>query len=181
MDFSFSNTREIPGFNGYYRINELGEVFSLRQDWKKMSCRVCKTQGYVLVKLSPQVGVSENYKVHRLLYRTFVGEIPAGFCIDHRNGNRSDNTLSNLRLADSSQNITNSFSKSKTGYRGVSLDRKTGKWRATAGKRGKSRYLGQFPSLIEALVTYDLEAIKLYGPYAKTNIIKVADSLEKQC
>lgn len=45
--------------------------------------------------------------VHRLVYETFVGEIPDGYEIDHINRNKTDNRLENLRLVTHKQNCSN--------------------------------------------------------------------------
>lgn len=43
--------------------------------------------------------------VHRIIYKTFIGEIPAGYEIDHLNGIRTDNRVSNLRILTHRQNV----------------------------------------------------------------------------
>lgn len=45
--------------------------------------------------------------VHRVVYETFVGEIPNGFEIDHINRINTDNRLCNLRCVDRFENIRN--------------------------------------------------------------------------
>ena len=40
----------------------------------------------------------------RLVYASFIGDIPEGFVVDHKNGQPLDNTLSNLRLLSRSDN-----------------------------------------------------------------------------
>lgn len=45
--------------------------------------------------------------VHRLVWEAFRGEIPEGMEIDHRDRNRSNNALSNLRLVDKKTNCQN--------------------------------------------------------------------------
>lgn len=40
----------------------------------------------------------------RLVYVAFIGDIPEGYVVDHKNGQALDNTLSNLRLLSRSDN-----------------------------------------------------------------------------
>src|SRR3990167_923966 len=66
--------------------------------------------------------------------------------IDHINGNKLDNRLSNLRLCNQSQNNANS-SKRKTnvsGYKGVCWNKKYEKWEATITKDYKHIFIGYF-------------------------------------
>jgi hypothetical protein len=45
--------------------------------------------------------------IHRLVYETFVCEIPQGYGIDHINTIRTDNRLVNLKLCTHKENINN--------------------------------------------------------------------------
>lgn len=45
--------------------------------------------------------------LHRLLYETFVGPIPAGYDIDHVDNNPQNNRLDNLRAVSRSENLYN--------------------------------------------------------------------------
>lgn len=46
-------------------------------------------------------------RVHRLVYETFVGEIPQGYEIDHIEGNKEDNRLEMLRCVTHEENMKN--------------------------------------------------------------------------
>lgn len=45
------------------------------------------------------------YRLHRLVWETFVGEIPKGLEIHHKNHDKSDNRLKNLALVTHQQNM----------------------------------------------------------------------------
>jgi hypothetical protein len=104
------------------------------------------------------------------LHRFVLGEL--GEVIDHKNGDRLDNTRSNLRRATKSQNTANTgrMVTNKTGLKGVM---KYGKrFRAFAHLNGNTLYLGTFDTAKEAGCAYDKEAKKLFGRFAKTNKLK---------
>jgi len=46
------------------------------------------------------------YRLHRLVWETFVGAIPKGLEIHHKNHNKSDNRLKNLALVTHKENVT---------------------------------------------------------------------------
>lgn len=51
--------------------------------------------------------LGNNMKCHRIVWYLFNGDIPKGKHIDHINGNRSDNSISNLRLVEQAINARN--------------------------------------------------------------------------
>ena len=55
------------------------------------------------------------FSLHRLLYETFIGPIPEGAQIDHIDGNRANNDLSNLRVVNQSENTKNAFDNGRAG------------------------------------------------------------------
>lgn len=108
--------------------------------------------------------------VHRLVWLYAYGDWPDRD-IDHINGDKSDNRLSNLRLATRPQNIANSGPrpKNKTGFRGVSLCAHTGKWRASITLEGRSRNLGRFGTPEDAARAYDAAALAHHNEFARLN------------
>ena len=46
----------------------------------------------------------KNYYIHRIIFEAFNGLIKDGFVIDHINGIKTDNSLSNLQAVTQSQN-----------------------------------------------------------------------------
>lgn len=120
--------------------------------------------GYVLIRLDKC-----QVFAHRLAWFYIYGEWP-NEQVDHINGNREDNTLSNLRLASQSQNSCNGVLRSTntSGYRGVSWSKEKGKWVARIVKDRKQHVLGYFASKEEAYYAYLKAARELHGEFGKT-------------
>lgn len=87
-----------------------------------------------------------QYKAHRLAWFYVYGEWPADG-IDHINGNKLDNRIVNLRVADkrtNGENKRSAHTNNKSGLLGVALRSDTGKYRATIRVNGKKIYLGNY-------------------------------------
>lgn len=74
--------------------------------------------------------------LHRLIFEAVHGEIPKGYCVHHKDGNKLNNCILNLELLNMKyhQNIHNvgndklhrriSLARNKTGYRRVSISKR---------------------------------------------------------
>lgn len=136
-------------------VSRLKEVFNYDPEtgvitWKKRTSNRIKIgdiaacpsgNGYLKIRLD-----SVLYYAHRIAYAMAVGEIPDEFEIDHINGVRDDNRLSNLRLVKPIGNRHNQGVRSdnKSGVNGVYWSRNAGKWLASIGVAGQQIYLGSF-------------------------------------
>ena len=82
------------------------------------------------------------HKAHRLAWLYVYGKMPKGI-IDHINGDSLDNRIVNLREADDFQSAWNKgkLATNKSGYKGVSLKKKSGKWVAQISYKGKKMFL----------------------------------------
>jgi hypothetical protein len=120
-------------------------------------------EGYIVIKLLGRV-----YRAHRLAWLMCHGTFPNGE-IDHINGIRSDNRISNLRLASASENKYNKSAtvESATGIKGVCWSKKYQKWEVRIGFEKQRRFLGHFDSQHDAAQAYAAAAKKYHGDYAK--------------
>lgn len=140
--------------------------------WRKLrNCRVKPGDAAGSPFSNGYIGIRFNlrrYLAHRLAWFYVHGEWPAGQ-IDHINGDRADNRISNLRVADQSHNNANFRrpKRNKTGFRGVHPSPcKPGRWVARITKYGKSYSLGSYDSPVLAHDAYCAKARELYGEFA---------------
>jgi len=54
-------------------------------------------------------------RVHRLVAENFIGEIPFGYEVDHKDGNRTNNDVSNLRIVTHRENVLLGFQRRNNG------------------------------------------------------------------
>ena len=103
----------------------------------------------------------KQYYAHRLAWMYCYGTLPS-MNIDHINGNKRDNRIKNLREATISENGQNRGKQKNntSGFKGVSLCKKSKKWIASIRKNNKSKYLGCFTDAEKAHEAYK-EAAKI--------------------
>lgn len=54
-------------------------------------------------------GFCKTLKVHRVVAEAFLGQIPEGMQVNHKNGVKSDNRLENLEVVTASENVKHAF------------------------------------------------------------------------
>lgn len=150
------------------------ELFEYREDgnlyWKvdrvrkKIGDKVSSKSavGYLEVRFDNQL-----WLCHRIVFLMHYGSIPN--VIDHIDGNRSNNKISNLRAATSSQNGANSKARKNntSGFKGVSYIKPTGKWHAYINKDRKRTNIGHFVTFEEAKEAVQKVRLELYGEFAR--------------
>jgi hypothetical protein len=121
--------------------------------------------GYIVISVK-----SKLVHAHRLAWLYVYGSFPNGN-IDHKNGNRSDNRICNLRVVDQSQNTANSkLSKANTsGFKGVTFRKDTNKWAASIWLNYKRISLGSFKNKEDAAMAYDSAANMYFKEFSRTN------------
>lgn len=88
--------------------------------------------------------------------------------IDHKDGNGLNCQRNNVRLATRAQNGQNRGPSKSRRFKGV-YPRAKSRFAAYIGDRGKTIYLGCFPSEEEAAKAYDARASVLHGEFARLN------------
>lgn len=109
-----------------------------------------------------------HHPVHRLVWVWHYGNIPANMDINHINGDRTDNRIANLRLANHADVCRNSgMNKNNTsGFKGVVRYKNTNKWLAQITVNYRNIPLGRFDTKEEAHAAYCVAADKYFGEFA---------------
>jgi hypothetical protein len=114
--------KEIEGFEGYYahpdgnvysdkisnRWNHKGELHLLKPSKNK--------SGYLYYGLFYDAGSKKKRawpRAHKLIYETFIGKIPEGLEVDHKDDNRHNNSVDNLQLLTHSQNMKKAYQRKR--------------------------------------------------------------------
>jgi len=108
---------DIKGYEGLYKANEDFTEITREGYWitqtnshgeykrfmkpKKIKIYI-DNEGYLSATLK-----GEHKRIHCLKYRTLVGDIPKGFVIDHKDRNKLNNSIDNLRVVKQSVNARN--------------------------------------------------------------------------
>jgi hypothetical protein len=119
--------------------------------------------GYTSTRLS-----RSNQYLHRIAWLLAYGEWPA-IKIDHKNGIRTDNRISNLRLANDGQNSANQKMRvdNTSGHKGVSWNRRDSLWEANIDINNERTRLGRFTDILEARDAYRAASLRLHGQFSR--------------
>jgi len=147
-----------------YEVNNVGEVRNIE------TLRILKSfknnQGYFNVNLCKN-GIKKEFLVHRLVALAFIENPENKLCVDHRDGNKTNNNLTNLRWATLSENsrnrkidITNT-----SGTKGVSFYKRNNKWRTQIRINEKNIHLGYFETIEDAIEARQTKALEIFGEF----------------
>ena len=111
--------KAIDGYEGIYEISSFGGVRSLdrfilqlsplghvvRRSYPGSTLKaVADNHGYIRVSLAKPGQKAETKRVHHLVAMVFIGPRPEGYSVCHIDGDKTNNTLLNLRYGTQSEN-----------------------------------------------------------------------------
>ena len=152
--------KELEYFTEYLKYNpDTGEFIWIKspsRNIKPGSIAGSNVDGYRQIRLK-----RKSYSAHRLAWYFYYGTDPGEDHVDHENRDPQDNRISNLRLADDSQNCHNTRPNSK-GIRKLP----SGNWQAKIKHKQKTLHIGTFECPLLAHLAYVNKKRELAGEFA---------------
>ncbi|KMV67769.1 hypothetical protein AI28_08025 [bacteria symbiont BFo1 of Frankliniella occidentalis] len=129
------------------------------------SCGTVGGSGYLMVRVDGRL-----YTLHRIIWKMITGNEPMH--LDHINGCRIDNRITNIREVTRSQNnqsigLTRA---NKSGYVGVRYSTKDRSWTSYIKSGSKRIHIGNFKEKKLAVESYNKKAIELHGEFAMRKV-----------
>lgn len=172
--------KDVKGYEGIYKVSNFGRVKSLQR--KKFIGKYSKSSAerFVLLKEREKKihidslgyqsvclwkdNLGKTKRIHRLIAEAFIPNEYNHTDIDHINGVKTDNSLSNLRWCSRANNARNSVARGGTSkYKGVFKSKNA--WCVQVNHK----HIGRFKNEIDAAVAYNKKAKEVYGEYARLN------------
>lgn len=141
--------------NKWFKADWAAKMWNEQWAGKEVGCDCGK--GYKRTQI-----FGKKVLVHRICWTIVNGVTDSD--IDHINGDRSDNRISNLRIATKTQNRMNQGvpKNNKSGFVGVSWAKHKGQWMASISVAGKKINLGYYELIDDAISARKL-ANEKYG------------------
>lgn len=106
-------TKDVKGYEGYYKVDEQGNIYNSKTGMVKK--QPIHAKGYKVVTLR-KPGICKTYRVHRIVATAFIPNPENLPQVNHKNGIKTDNRVDNLEWCNNSQNQLHSI---KNGLRVV--------------------------------------------------------------
>ena len=157
--------KDVPGYEGYYQISNIGRVKSLRR-WienktnggyfikEKYLKPSIDTPGYKFVYLYKSK-IKRKMYIHQLVAMAFLNHTPCRYkkVVDHIDNNKLNNNINNLQVVTHRENCVKE-QKNTSGYTGVDFLKSKSKFRASIYINRKHCFLGYFNTAKEASIAY---------------------------
>jgi hypothetical protein len=153
--------KDIKDYKGHYQVSNLGRVKSIKNNTEKILKIANISNGYLGICLCKD-GIQSTKKIHRLVADAFL-ELDSTLQVNHIDGNKHNNNLSNLEVVNCRANVQK-YHLSKSGRNklmGCFFHKTSGLFQSEIKVNGKRVYLGYFKTEGEAHEAY-LSAVSKY-------------------
>lgn len=107
--------RDIPGYEGLYKISKDGDVYSVISDILLKTHM--RKDGYLAFGLYKD-GKRKTCYVHRTVALAFIGKRPDGLCVNHKDGVKTNNRVDNLEYITQGENVEHAVRMGLSNYKG---------------------------------------------------------------
>jgi hypothetical protein len=155
--------RSVDGYENYV-VSSFGNVKNMKND------KILKTRlnrgGYLIVDLYENAK-RKTHKIHRLVANAFLDNPDDKLCVDHKDNNKTNNYISNLRFATTKENSRNRklSSRNTSNVKGVCWHKRVKKWCAQIKIDGISVHIGYYDDLDDARTARVNRANEAFGIY----------------
>ena len=157
----------LDNFLAKYRVDlENGKIYNKQND---QETALKKHEGYYVLSVLSQ-GKAIDIKRSHLVFWAGHGYLPdIKSCIDHKDGNKMNDSISNLQnISVSENNLKQKLNNRQNGYYGVFLNKRYNTYEASIKLNKKKHYFGSYPTKELAAAARDKGVIKLF----RTNAIE---------
>lgn len=175
--------KPVVGYETNYEVSNFGSVRSLDKRGNNYHHLLPKylqsNKRYFYVNVSLK-GKSKRKRIHRLVAEAFIPNPLNKTEVNHIDGNRYNNHVSNLEWVTSSENKLHAFklglrvpsyaslntklARASSKYKGVCWDKNKQKWMASCKYNQKNHFIGRFDN--------EIDAAKARDTYIKENNLK---------
>jgi hypothetical protein len=154
--------KKIPTYN--YSVSNMGNVRNDRTN--RILQPGVDGNGYFVVNLCKNEK-PKTMRVHKLVANAFIEKPDDKTCVDHKNNNKLDNNINNLRWVTYTENNQNASisSRNSSGVKGVSFYKNLQKWRAHIKIDGILIHIGYYNTIEEAAQARIKRARQAFGQY----------------
>lgn len=144
--------RPIVNYEGLYEVSNFGKIINARSGYNFTQC--INNRGYLFVGLHKN-GKRMSLTSHRIIASAFLGL--SLLEVNHKDGNKTNNHINNLEYVSARENSNHtSVGKYMKGVQKAKM-----KFSSTISIEGKRKYLGNFPTELEAHQAYVRECESL--------------------
>lgn len=155
LDFTLNQYEVLNYFN--YKDGNLYKRFKEDKPMGSLT-----DEGYIVVGFN-----KKSQFAHRVIFLMFNGYLPP--CIDHIDGNKSNNRIENLRAATAKTNGYNKALSKKTssGIKNVTWHKVAKKWQVKFAVNGYIKYFGLYNDIDYAKFVAETMRYKYHGKFAR--------------
>lgn len=158
--------KDIPGYEGLYKISNFGDVLSLKRPGakEKLLKGEIDQYGYIRIVLSKN-GKTKKYKAHRLVLMAFNNTDDSKLQVNHIDGNKKNNFIGNLEWCTASYNTIHSYINNLNqtkGFKTIIINKNTGEKKEYRSMRDASISIGYNKGYIFKKIKKEIYENNLY-------------------